>query len=219
MISRMKSFWNQPLSRKNQRLGFIWIGLVTRCWYKLRLRSLGRGTLIGKPLFWTPEYLEVGDNVLIWPGCRLEGINHASLSEEAPPRIVLGNNVSFQQYCHITSAQQVEIGARTSVLFGVMITDTDHCYDQVGISPAMQPLITKPTIIDEDCFIGAGAIIQAGTRLGRHCIVGANAVVRGSFPDYCVIVGAPARIVKRYDLERCQWRLTDSLGSFFQNSD
>lgn len=49
---------------------------------------------------------------------------------------------------------------------------------------------------------------------GRGSVVGANSVVRGVFPDYCVIVGAPARIVKRYDLVRKGWYRTDPRGEF-----
>ena len=47
--------------------------------------------------------------------------------------------------------------------------------------------------------------ILPGTKLGKHCVVGANSVVSGEFPDYCVIVGAPARIVKHYDFEIHKW--------------
>ena len=59
-------------------------------------------------------------------------------------------------------------------------------------------IITK-TFIGDNCFIGMGAAIQAGTILGEQCIVGANAVVRGVYPDYCVLVGAPAKIVRKYN--------------------
>jgi acetyltransferase-like isoleucine patch superfamily enzyme len=45
-------------------------------------------------------------------------------------------------------------------------------------------------------------------------VVGANAVVRGKFPDYCVIVGIPAKIVKRYDFVTKQWKKTDAKGNF-----
>lgn len=58
------------------------------------------------------------------------------------------------------------------------------------------------------------AVIQAGTILGKQCIVGANAVVRGHFPPYCVIVGVPARIVKRYDEKSGAWKKTNSKGEF-----
>ena len=57
-------------------------------------------------------------------------------------------------------------------------------------------------------------VIQAGTILGKQCIVGANAVVRGEFSDYCVIAGIPAKIVKRYDLITKQWKKTDVKGNF-----
>ena len=48
----------------------------------------------------------------------------------------------------------------------------------------------------------------------RELTIGANSVVRGVFPDYCVIVGAPARIVKRYDPVRKGWYRTDPRGEF-----
>jgi acetyltransferase-like isoleucine patch superfamily enzyme len=41
-------------------------------------------------------------------------------------------------------------------------------------------------------------VILPGTVLGRNVVVGAGAVVRGTFPDHCVIAGVPARIVRRY---------------------
>lgn len=217
-MGRLTRFWRQPPTRRWQRLSFLWAGLVTRFWHGARLRSLGRGTIIQAPLFWTPEYIEVGNDVLVWSGCRFEGIDLDTATSNTAPRIILGDGVSFQQYCHLTAARHVEIGARTSVLFGVMITDTDHRYDRIDQPPALQPLDIQPTVIGEDCFIGARASIQAGTRLGRHCIVGTNAVVRGIFPDYCVIVGAPARIVKRYDAASGEWRRTTPDGRFLAAS-
>jgi acetyltransferase-like isoleucine patch superfamily enzyme len=50
-----------------------------------------------------------------------------------------------------------------------------------------------------------GARIQAGTILGDGCVVGANSVVRGVFEDHSVIVGAPGRVVKRYNKATGVW--------------
>ena len=50
--------------------------------------------------------------------------------------------------------------------------------------------------IGEDSFIGAGCIILPGSKIGKFCIVGAGAVVKGNFEDYSVIVGSPARKIK-----------------------
>ena len=88
----------------------------------------------------------------------------------------------------------------------VCITNIDHEYRNIGIPVSKQPFLVSETIIGENCFIGYGAMIQAGTKLGKQCIIGAHAVVRGEFPDYSVIVGAPARIVRQYDIESEKWR-------------
>jgi acetyltransferase-like isoleucine patch superfamily enzyme len=62
------------------------------------------------------------------------------------------------------------------------------------------PTLVTPEYISlgENCFIGAGAKLLAGTVLGRQCIVGANAVARGHFDDYSVITGIPGRVVSAY---------------------
>ncbi|MHC2115763.1 DapH/DapD/GlmU-related protein [Stenotrophomonas geniculata] len=73
-----------------------------------------------------------------------------------------------------------------------------------------QPVTVKPTRIGDNCFIGVGARIQAGTVLGKGCVVGANAVVRGAFPAYSVLVGAPARAVRRYDPKDGSWNRVSS---------
>lgn len=214
MISKLMRFARSPVSRRIQRVRFFWETQVTRWWYGLRIRKLGARVIIGKPLFWTPEYLEIGNNVLIWPGSRFEGINISCEGNVTSPRIVIGDSVSFEQHCHIIASNHVEIRSGTAISFGVMVTDTDHGYQDVNLSPYKQNLKVQKTVIGENCLIGARATIQAGTVLGRHCVVGTNAVVRGEFPEYSVLAGVPARIIKRYDPEMKAWRRTCIKGKF-----
>ena len=54
--------------------------------------------------------------------------------------------------------------------------------------------------VGDDCYIGENALLLAGTRVGRGCIVAAGAVVRGSFPDNSVIAGNPAKVAGRASL-------------------
>ena len=70
--------------------------------------------------------------------------------------------------------------------------------------------------IGENCFIGFGVAIQAGTILGKQCVIGSYSVVKGEFPDYSVIVGSPAKIIKRYNIDTQKWEKTRPNGSFFQ---
>lgn len=47
---------------------------------------------------------------------------------------------------------------------------------------------------------------MGGVKLGKHCVVGTNAVVlKGEYPDYSIIVGNPAKVVKKYNAEKKKW--------------
>ena len=142
--------------------------------------------------------ITVGNRVRIYPGSRMETHNGGE--------IVFEDGCSIGQNFHIISqTSQLRIGKDTTISGNVFVTNADHSYQQVDVHIMQQPVICKETIIGENCFIGYGAVIQAGSKLGRQCVVGSNAVVRGEFPDYSVIVGAPARVVKRYDKEKQEW--------------
>ena len=77
----------------------------------------------------------------------------------------------------------------------------------------------KTTYIEQEVQIGEGSwlgenVCVMGVSIGKHCVVGANSVVTKDFPDYCVIVGAPAKIIKRYCFEQQKWKKTDNNGNF-----
>ena len=120
-------------------------------------------------------------------------------------RLVISDNVRIGQNLHITCMSELVIGSGTIITSNVVITDIDHEYAAPHMSVIDQPLVLSTTRVGRNCFIGAGACIQAGTILGDGCIVGANAVVRGTFDDHSVIVGVPARVVKRYDPQTGAW--------------
>lgn len=201
MTGRWRIFRFMPLSRKIQAGAFLWGRLKTRCIYGLRLRRCGRGSIVLKPLFWTPESISIGRNVLIWPGCRIETVDVTSIAAG----IEIGDGVTMQQNCHITAGGALLIGAGTTVLCDALITDVDHHYEQFGRRVIDQPMTVAPTRIGRNCFIGAGARILAGTVLGDSCVVGANAVVRGNYPSGVVIAGVPGRVVRQFDADSREW--------------
>ena len=96
----------------------------------------------------------------------------------------------------------------------MFITNIDHQYTEIEKHILDQSLLAKRTDIGQNCFIGYGAVIQAGTILGKQCVVGSNSVVRGTFPGYCVIVGAPAKIIKKFNSNSQLWEKTNNEGEF-----
>ena len=186
----------------------FWIlrGLI----YKPFFGKFAFPSYIGKPIFiGNFKRIFIGKRVRIFPGARIEVVDKNS-------SIVFEDNISIGQNLHIISGsgQELRIGKNTTFSANVFVTNIDHHYDEINKHILEQPLVSAKTQIGENCFIGYGAVIQTGTILGKQCIVGANAVVRGHFPDYCVIVGVPARIVKRYDEKSGSWKKTNSKGEF-----
>lgn len=167
---------------------------------KFNYGSVGKHSYIAPQTFvQRKKNLFLGNNVRIYPGLRAE------MTKESA-QIVIGDNTSIGQNFHIVSYDSVlKIGKDTTISGNVFVSNVNHDYSKLGVHILEQDMIKKDTIIGENCFIGYGAVILPGTKLGRQCIVGANAVVSGVFPDYCVLAGVPASIVKIYDEEKQQW--------------
>lgn len=166
--------------------------------YKMTFGRVGNMTYIGRPTFIEGrKNIYIGNRVRIFPGIRMEAIGNGTIK--------IGDNTAIEQNVHITSGGGVQIGNDVTIVANVCITNIDHQYEDIDKSVLNQGIKVTDTKIGDGCFIGFGAVIQAGTTLGTHCIVGANAVVRGNFPDYSVIVGVPARTVKRYNAKTGQW--------------
>lgn len=66
-----------------------------------------------------------------------------------------------------------------------------------------------PIIIGRGSWICNGARIFGSVRIGQHSVIGANAYVDRDVPDYCIVAGLPARIIKRYDFDHARWIRVD----------
>lgn len=167
--------------------------------YNFFINHIGYMTYIGKPCFIEGrKKITIGNRTRIFPGIRMEAIGSG--------KIKIGDNCAIEQNVHIISYENdLNIGNNTTISANVFISNVDHAYTDISKSVMQQSKIINETNIGDGCFVGFGAVILPGTTLGKHCIVGANSVVKGEFPDYSVIVGSPGTIVKTYDMENRQW--------------
>lgn len=176
---------------------YVWAvrGLIS----KISFKHFGNMSYLGKPLYIEGKRkISIGNRTRIFPGLRMEALNNGS--------IVIGSNTVIEQNVHIISMDsELVIGDDVTLAPNVFITNVNHNYHDIEKSVMDQGHTVKKTIINNGCFIGYGVAIQAGTVLGKHCVVGSNSVVKGNFPDNCVIVGAPAKIIKQYNLMTNQW--------------
>jgi acetyltransferase-like isoleucine patch superfamily enzyme len=172
--------------------------VIRAIFYKIFFGRFSLPGYIGPPTFLlgTNKFFFMS-RVRVFPGLRAEAHGQGKL--------VIHNNVTIGQNFHVTCMSELNIRSGTMITGNVTVTDIDHEYRDTACSVIEQPFIPSKTDIGENCFIGMGARIQAGTILGKGCIVGANSVIRGTFPDHSVIVGAPGRIVKQYNTESGEW--------------
>ncbi|WP_080765062.1 acyltransferase [Vibrio owensii] len=204
LLAKINNFNSLTFSRKKQYLTRVF-RIIIHSIFKFEYKKSGHNVYIGSPLFITKEHITLGSNINIWNGVRLEGVAQYAGCDFSPD-IIIEDAVSFQQRCTVVAAGTLKIGEGTLISYDVMITDVDHLYMDINCPIGSQKLRHTQTTIGKNCFIGSGSKILAGTRLGNHCIVGANTVVRGVFPPYSVICGNPARIVKRYNVEKKEWQ-------------
>lgn len=128
--------------------------------------------------------------------------------------MIIGANVVINQNFHCTCAELITIGDGTSITANCGVFDIIHPYDDIKTNPRKAMIKTNPISIGNNCLIGMNSVILPGSHIGDHCVVGANSTVSGFFPDYCVIVGSPAYIIKKYDFSTGLWRRTDKHGNY-----
>jgi len=206
---------NPGLYDKVHTITRFWYGKKTSCWYRFFLRDCGKHNTIMPPLFLTPENVILGNHILIWPNARIEGIKEYE-GVKYDPVIIFRDHVSIQQNLHLTCATRVDIGKNTAIAANVSITDIHHPYEDIEKPIELQQIVTESVIIGEDCKIYNNAVLLPGTKIGKHCTIGANSIVKGSFPDYTIIVGCPAKIIKRYSFEKKAWLKADAKGNFIE---
>ncbi|RKE02139.1 acyltransferase [Marinifilum flexuosum] len=99
----------------------------------------------------------------------------------------------------------VRMGSGSGLGQHVFVAGFNHGYSDGGRNSSQQPLDIKPTIIEEEAHIGANSVVVAGVTIGKRSQVGAGSVVTKDIPPFCVAVGNPAKVVKRFNHEKEIW--------------
>jgi acetyltransferase-like isoleucine patch superfamily enzyme len=108
----------------------------------------------------------------------------------------IGDKVVMGRANTINCYLDIEIGAATLIADWVYIVDFDHVISDITLPIKDQGIVKTPVRIGPDCWIGVKVSVLRGTRIGRGCVLGSHAVVRGDVPDFAIAVGSPARVVR-----------------------
>lgn len=187
--------------------------VVHRCWYQIRsfgaiapgtrraeaFGSFGVGSLVAFPpaSLYGEASIHLGADTLVAPWVSLAA-GYAPDQPDVPPRaLVIGDRCVIGIRSGIVAHESIEIG--DDVWFGqdVYVTDSNHGFDDPETPIGRQLGTHQPVVIGSGSWIGHGAVILPGARLGRNVVVAAGSVVlAGDVPDHAVVAGVPGRVVR-----------------------
>ena len=166
-----------------------------------RFGSFGAGSCIGFPpaTLLNVESIHLGRDVLVGRQVTLSvgyGVGNPNLPDRA---LVIGTGAVIGARSTITAHECIEIGEHVFFGQGVLVTDASHGYQDPERPIGEQFGAHQPVVIGAGSWVGHGAVILPGTRIGRNVVVAAGAVVRGEVEDHAVVAGNPARVVRRLE--------------------
>lgn len=128
-----------------------------------------------------------GDNVSIHPDCYIFNAD----------KLEIGNNVSIHPMCYVEAIGGLSIGNDVSIAHSVTLLTTGHQFDRYDIPIKDQSFFVEKTTIADNVWLGAKATVLCGITVNAGAVVGAGSVVTHDVEENSVVVGAPAREIKK----------------------
>jgi len=121
--------------------------------------------------------------------------------------ISIGNGTDIGTRSRISCTNICKIGSNVLISPNVYITDCDHRYDMIEIPIISQGVVEHENFVEigDDSYLGINSVLVGNIKIGKHVVVGANSVVTKNVPDFCVVAGVPAKVIKRYNIDIKDW--------------
>jgi len=175
-----------------------------------RFGSFGEGSIILFPTttIFNENYIHIGAKTMIGEHVALSAGMMPGQKCLTNPVVKIGDRCLIGRGSGIVGHLSIVIGNDVWTGHHVYITDQSHGYEDISrpISEQSQP--ERAVSIGDGSWLGHGVVVLPGAKIGKHVAVGANSVVTGELPDFCVAVGSPARVIKQYTNES-GWRATN----------
>lgn len=181
------------LFRKNKGLMFVGTSVVVMAKNKI---SVGKNCILEDGCYINAlckKGVTIGDNFSLG---RNSIIECTGVLRELGEGLRIGNNVGISPNAFISVRGYVEIGDNTIFGPGVSVHAENHNFEGLNIPIRLQGATRKGVKIGTDCWIGSKAVILDGVNIGDGAIIAAAAVVNKDVPDYAVVGGIPAKIIK-----------------------
>jgi acetyltransferase-like isoleucine patch superfamily enzyme len=177
---------------------------------KFKISTLKLKILLGNKFFRWNILFKCGKNVTIAKNvdirlrksCELtigdfSYIGEGSLLDcEKGGKIEIGRNTLLFKHVFVVARDSIKIGDNCLIAEFSSIRDSDHSFVNITIPIYQQGFNSARIFISEDVWIGKGAAVLKGVKIGEHTIIGANSVVTKDIPSMSIAVGVPAKVTK-----------------------
>ncbi|MCX7841246.1 MAG: acyltransferase [Anaerolineae bacterium] len=156
---------------------------------------LARGVYLdeGVYLHACPNGIEIGENTYVMHHAELHVYNFRDLPHAG---IKIGKNCLISEFNVLRGQGGITIGDNVYTAPLVQILAVNHVYHDPNIPIIQQGITAEGIVIEDDAWIGAGAIILDGVRIGKGAVIAAGAVVTSDVPPHTVVGGVPARVLQ-----------------------
>jgi acetyltransferase-like isoleucine patch superfamily enzyme len=167
-----------------------------------RFQYMGPGSCIGFPpgAVFGERFIRIGAGTLVGPHVTMAAGMHPDEPLQVPGGavITIGERCVIGRGNAIVGRCSIHIGDDVTTAPNVYITDHNHSYDDVTLPIGKQWPTEEPVRIGSGCWLGTGVVVLPGADIGRNVTVAAGSVVRGTIPDFSVVAGVPAKVVRRH---------------------
>jgi acetyltransferase-like isoleucine patch superfamily enzyme len=191
------------LPRGITKLYSIWVSLVYPFAYKGSNLSFHFTSQLNRQ---RATRISIGNSVSLRKDVWL---NVATEDPTGEPVIVIDDNCTLGYGTMVSAKNRIHLERDVIIGQQVAILDHNHAYEDI-MTPILNQGITEGgrIRIGQGSWIGRGSVIicpRGELTIGRHCVVGLNSMVMRSIPDYSVVFGSPATIIRQYDPETRAW--------------
>jgi acetyltransferase-like isoleucine patch superfamily enzyme len=181
-------------------------------YYKIVLKKFGLRSKIISPLkIYGASNISIGNRVIVEYKTWLAAYPHTG---SANCNLIIEDGTHIGHFNHIYATSKIHIGAKVLTADKVYISDNLHSYEDINVAIGEQQIKQIQEVkIGDGSWLGENVCV-IGANIGKGCVIGANTVVTKNIPDYCVVVGSPAKIIKRYNAKSGLWLKTTPDGVF-----
>lgn len=165
--------------------------------------KFGEGSIILFPVttIFNEKYIHIGSETMIGEHVALSAGMMPGQDCLTNPVVRIGDRCLIGRGSGIVGHLSIDIGNDVWTGHHVYITDQSHGYQDTTRPISQQSQPEQPVSIGDGSWLGHGVVVLPGAKIGKNVAVGANSVVTGELPDFCVAVGAPARVIRQYTQE------------------